>query len=190
MSLLLSDHFSLLAVFLMSSRNFSAATATSYQRSVVQRFGTWNVSVWTGSRLDTIAGCETALMAIQETHLASRPLDEVRKSLGKHHYTFHHGAPSAAVRGGDRGGSCGVAVVASPGVAVTPVRPVGAAWRKLHDMARVHAVFVPPRPDFPLGLRLFSVYAPLQPRHSERAEFNALFLDMVSILDMQVPTLL
>ena len=55
-------------------------------------------------------------------------------------------------------------------------------------MCRVHAVLVPPRPDLPLGVRLFSVYAPLQ-RDGARDEFTRLFLEMVAVLDMQIPTL-
>ena len=56
-------------------------------------------------------------------------------------------------------------------------------------MCRLHAVLVPPRPGLLLGLRVFSVYAPLR-RDPTRDEFTRLFLELVAMLDMQIPTLL
>ena len=55
-------------------------------------------------------------------------------------------------------------------------------------MARACAVQIPPRPDLPRGLRIFSVYGPLQ-RDPAHVPFTEAFLDMVALLDMQVPTL-
>ena len=55
-------------------------------------------------------------------------------------------------------------------------------------MTRLHGVEVPPRQGLPRGLRLFSVYAPLRQDPSQDA-FVATFLDFVSGLDMQIPTL-
>ena len=102
---------------------------------------------------------------------------------------MHHGHPCTVRRAGGHGDSCGVGILAAPGVAVSPLFPEGISWRRLHAMQRVHAVVVPPRPGLPRGLRLFTVYAPLQ-EDVTRAAFTSAFLDVVAILDMQVPTLL
>ena len=108
--------------------------------------GTWNVSWWTGARLPPIASLGVQLLALQETKLSAFQLENARSSLKRAGYTLHHGRPVAVQRVGGHGDSCGVGVLAMPGVAVSPVLPVGAAWRRLHAMARVHAVLVPPRP--------------------------------------------
>ena len=82
--------------------------------------------------------------------------------------------------------------LAREGVAVQPVVPRGAAWRRLHSMCRVHAVRLPPRSGLPQGLLLLSIYAPLQGhgQQVDRAQFTAAMLELIFGLDMQVPTLL
>ena len=108
------------------------------------RIGTWNVSWWTRDRLGPIESLRAQLVALQETKLASIPLENVRASLKRRGYVLHHGHP-VPVRRDFHGDSCVVGVLASPGVVVAPLLPQGAAWRRLHAMARVHAVLVPPR---------------------------------------------
>ena len=153
------------------------------------RIGTWNVSWWTGSRLAPVSSLGVQLLAMQETKLSALPLENARGSLKRMGYVLHHGHSVPAHRAGGHGDSCGVGILASPGVAVSPLMPHGAAWKRLHAMARVHAVMVPPRPGLAAGLRIFSVYAPLQ-RDPGRDVFTAAFLEMVACLDMQIPTLL
>ena len=151
--------------------------------------GTWNVSWWTHQRLTPIASLHLHLLALQETKLGPLPLENVRSSLRRQQYTLHHGAAAAARTVGGYGDSAGVGLLAMPGVAVSPLPPQCAAWRRLHAMARLHGVFFPRRPGLPLGLRVFSIYAPLQ-RGPQREAFNGAFVDFVSGLDMQIPTLL
>ena len=79
--------------------------------------------------------------------------------------------------------------MASPGVALSPLAPVTPAHRRLHTKGRLHGVLLPPRPALPLGLRVYSVYAPLS-RDPGREAFNEVFLDFAVGLDMQFPTLL
>ena len=170
-----------------------AATATSTSRrasstGVPIRLGTWNLTWWTAERLAPISTLGVQLLAVQETKLASLPLESARASLKPSGYVLHHGHAVPARRAGGHGDRCGVGVIASPGVAVTPLPPLGAAWRRLYAMCRVHGVQIPHRPGLPLGLRIFTVYAPL-PRDEEKEIFTAAFLEMVSGLDMQVPTL-
>ena len=87
------------------------------------------------------------------------------------------------------GNRCGVGVLTAPGVAVTPLHPRGEPWSSLNQQARLTAVEIPPRPDLPRGLRIFSVYAPLE-RDSTCKTFHTTMMRLVSSLDMQVPTLL
>ena len=153
--------------------------------SGVVRIGTWNVSWWTAARLAPVVCLKAQLVALQETKLHRLQVESVRSSLKRLGFTLHHGHAVSEDRGGHSGG---VGVLASPGVAVAPLLPQGAAWRRLHAMARVHAVQVPPRPGLPLGLRVFSVYAPL---HYDRTRevFGKTFMELVACLDMQIPTL-
>jgi len=154
--------------------------------SCVVRIGTWNVSWWTAARLAPVVCLKAQLVALQETKLHRLQVESVRSSLKRLGFTLHHGHAVSEDHGGHSGG---VGVLASPGVAVAPLLPQGAAWRRLHAMARVHAVQVPPRPGLPLGLRVFSVYAPL---HYDRTRevFGKTFMELVACLDMQIPTLL
>ena len=153
------------------------------------RVRTWNVSWWVGERLGAFRPFGAQLWALQETKLAPVFLETARGALKREGYVLHHGQASTVHRAGGHGDRCGVGVLAASGVAVSPLMPQGAAWRRLHAMQRVHAVQVPPRPGLSLGLRLFTVYAPLQ-QDETRGVFNAAFLEMVATLDMQVPTLL
>ena len=93
---------------------------------------------------------------------------------------------------GTWGRSCGVGFLTMEGVAVQPILPQGAAWRRLHALRRVHAVRLMPSRGLPLGLMLVSVYAPQQAREleAERLQFMALFLDFIHSLDRQSPLLL
>ena len=153
------------------------------------RLGTWNVSWWTNSRFGPLSSLGAQLVALQETKLLSLQLENARGSVQRLGYTLHHGLAAAEHRAGGYGDRCGVGILASPGVAVSPLMPQGGPWRRLHAMSRVHAVFVPPRAGLAGGLRIFSVYAPL-PRDPCREAFTSAFLEMVSSLDMQVPTIL
>ena len=153
------------------------------------RVGTWNVSSWVQERLAPIETLGVQLLALQETKLSTTDLENKRATLKQLGYVLHHGHAAPVHRAGGHADSCGVGFLASPGVAVSPLMPQGAAWKRLHAMARVHAVQVPPRPGLASGLRLFSVYAPLQ-RDPCREVFTTTFLEMVASLDMQIPTLL
>ena len=151
--------------------------------------GTWNITWWTQHRLPSITDLGVHLMAVQETKLAGTHLENASSSLRRSGFTLHHGAAPAARRRGGHGDRAGVGILAMPGVAVSPLPPQEPAWRRLHAMARLHGILVPRRPALPLGLRIFSVYAPL-PRDPGREAFNGTFLEFVAALDMQVPTLL
>ena len=153
------------------------------------RLGTWNLSRWHSMRLAPIEATGVELMALQETKLSLLPLEAAKALASTKGYTLHHGHPVPARTSGGHGDSCGVGVLAFPGVAVVVLLPQGAAWRMLHSMSRVHAVQVPPRPGLPLGLRVFSVYAPLR-ENPARDAFDTAFGEMVAGLDLQAPTLL
>ena len=152
------------------------------------RLGSWNCSYWTSSRLSSLQPLGLALCALQETKLADIPLENARGALKRAGNTLHHGQASAVRRAGFLGDKAGVGFLISPGIAVSPLLPRGPAWRRLHAMARIHGVAVPPHPGLPRGIHLFSMYAPLQD-DAQRIGFNAEFLEMISSLDMQVPTI-
>jgi len=172
-----------------SSSISSSSSLPSAPSCGVVRLGTWNVSWWQSSRLPAIDATGVQLLAVQETKLSLLPLEHVKTSLRRTGYTLHHGHPVEVRTTGGYGDSCGVGVLASPGVAVSPLLPQGAAWRRLYAMSRVHAVQVPAREGLPLGLRVFSVYAPLH-GNPILEMFRMAFLEMVSSLDLQIPTLL
>ena len=130
------------------------------------RLGSWNVSHWAAPRAPIIAQeLDVDILAIQETHLASFPLECAHTTCRNVGLRLYHGHPVPPVARQVFGRSCGVGFVARQGVAISPVKPVGAAWRRLHVLGRLHAVRVPPRPGLPLGLLLFSVYAPYKFGH-------------------------
>ena len=106
--------------------------------------------------------------------------------------TLHHGRPVQPVVSALHGRSCGVGFLSRRGLAMAPSLPVGAAWRRLHAMSRLHAVRLSPRLGLPKGLLLLSVYCPLRQhdQRSERAAFDLAMMEFVHTLDMQVPTLL
>ena len=157
------------------------------------RLGTWNVSHWSAVKADLIATTIGAsILAVQETHLAPLPLEwahTTARHLGLH---LHHGRAAVPMANSPHGRSCGVGFVATSGVALSPVLPLGSPWRMLHSVRRLHAVQLPPRLGLPHGLLLLSVYAPLQERQlsAERARFVDAMLAVTHTLDMQVPTLL
>ena len=161
--------------------------------SEVLRVGTWNLSHWTAVKAQVVADeVPTDVLAVQETHLATLPLEWARgtaKRLGLHLY---HGHPVPASAQAVYGRSCGVGFVARQGVAVSVVGPAGAAWRRLHAMGRLHGVRLEPRAGLPRGLLLLSVYAPLQVRAQQvlRGQFAAMLLEVTHTLDMQIPTML
>ena len=157
------------------------------------RLGTWNVSHWSAVKADLIATTIGAsILAVQETHLAPLPLEwahTTARHLGLH---LHHGRAAVPMANSPHGRSCGVGFVATSGVALSPVLPLGSPSRMLHSVRRLHAVQLPPRLGLPHGLLLLSVYAPLQERQlsAERARFVDAMLAVTHTLDMQVPTLL
>ena len=157
------------------------------------RVGSWNISHWSVPKVQLAAlEIPADILALQETHLSSLPLEWAHTSarnLGLH---LHHGRPVQTARGETFGRSCGVGFVTMQGIAVSPVLPVGSAWRLLHALGRLHAVRLPPRAGLPRGLLLVSIYAPLQQLSStvERLRFTNALLEVTHTLDMQVPTLL
>ena len=152
--------------------------------------GTWNVSWWVQDRLVPIIDLAPQVLALQETKLSPLPLEAAKGALRRRGWSLHHGHPVPATRVGIYGEQCGVAFLSAPGVAVAPLFPRGPSWRRLHAMARVHAVEIPPRAGLPRGLRLFSVYAPLKRDAELKAAFAGELWSLVCDLDLQVPTLL
>ena len=158
----------------------------------VIRVGTWNMSHWALHKLDIIQReLGVDLLALQETHLALDHLRLAHAATRRVGWRLYHGRDVPVAAGG-WGRSCGVGFLAAPGVAIQPALPVGAAWRRLHAICRLHAVRLAPRPGLPAGMLLLSVYAPVQGHAAqlERAQFNAAFMELVHGLDMQTPTIL
>lgn len=157
------------------------------------RLGTWNMSHWTAAKARAAIG-ETGVdvLAVQETHLAVMPLQWAHRSVREVGVRLHHGHPVPPQPGQEFGRSCGVGFLAAPGVALMPVLPCGAAWRRLHALGRLHGVRLAPRLGLPNGILLLSVYVPLQVKRCEveRARFVEAMIQVTTALDMQVPTLL
>ena len=159
----------------------------------VLRIASWNMTHWTAAKVERLQDAlDFHLIGLQETHLASLPLEYAQSTARRVGFRLHHGRPAAYTSSGMFGRTCGVGFLARDGVAVNPVVPVGAAWRRLHGWRRLHAVRLPPRPGLPHGVLVVTIYAPLQghDQAAEKAAFNAALLEMTFALDMQVPTLL
>ena len=94
--------------------------------------------------------------------------------------------------GGTFGRACGVGFVARQGVPLMPMIPVGAAWRWLRAVCRMHAVRLPPHEGLPRGLLLISIYAPLQTLQQavERMKLVEALGEVTHILDLQEPVLM
>jgi exonuclease III len=157
------------------------------------RIGSWNLSHWSPEKAERAAvEVPFDILAVQKTHLAMVPLGRAyseEAALGLH---FHHGLRVAESGHSIHERSCGVGFLTRRGLALSPVLPVGAAGRRLHAQGRWHAVRLEPRPDLPRGLLLVTVYAPLesQDRRAAQLQWNALMLERLHGLGMQVPTLL
>ena len=157
------------------------------------RIGTWNMSGWSAERAEVVLrDVAVDILAVQETHLASLPLEwahSTTRRLGLH---LHHGRPCVPLPNSPHGRSCGVGFVTKMGVAVSPVLPQGTVWRHLHALRRLHAIRIPPRVGLPHGLLLLSIYAPLAERglEVERAKFAETLQTLTHELDIQIPTLL
>lgn len=155
--------------------------------------GTWNLSGWSASKARTVfAEVGADVLAVQETHLAALPLQWAHRTVQAVDHHLLHGHPVPSVSGGTYGKSCGVGFVLRSGVAAAAALPMGAAWRWLHHIGRLHGIRLAPRPGLPRGLLLLSVYAPLQTRlqQVERRKFTEALLEVTHTLDLQVPTLL
>ena len=154
--------------------------------------GTWNVSGWSAAKA-AVAAQEVAMdiLAVQETHLAAIPLEWAHTTSQRLELSLHHGRPVRPMVSAVHGRSCGVGFLSRRGLALAAALPVGAAWRRLHAMGRLHAVRLAPRTGLPKGLLLLSVYAPLREhdQRSERASFDLAMMECLHTLDMQVPTL-
>ena len=151
---------------MMSSPPVEGALATAV--GAVVCIGTWNMSHWVPGKAQVMAAeVQAAILAVQETHLATFALECAHQTARRVGLRLHHGHPAQEVTGTVYGRSCGVGFVTAQGVAVSPVVPKGAAWRQLHAMRRLHALQLAPRPGLPRGLLLFSVYAPLHVRRDE-----------------------
>ena len=159
----------------------------------ILRVGTWNVSHWTAAKANIIASDIGAdITAVQETHLAAFPLECAHGTARRVGLHLYHGQPVPPLAQAVYGRSCGVGFLAQQGVALSPVLPQGAAWRRLHAMGRLHAVRLMPRTGLQQGILLLSIYAPLQVRAQRvlREQFVELLLEVTHALDMQTPTLL
>ena len=155
------------------------------------RIGTWNMSHWSQEKMAVVMEDIAAdVLAVQETHLAALPLEHAHKHARSLGLSLHLGLPVQALRASDHGRSCGVGFLAAQGVALSHSPPVGAAWRMLHSLRRLHAVRLPPRHGLPHGVLLISLYAPLSTQPVERSRFDSAFLEFTHTLDLQTPTLL
>jgi hypothetical protein len=113
---------------MMTSSNSATGSSSHNTCSVGQvRVGTWNISRWSDARLAPLEATGVELMALQETKLSLIPLERARALVTKKGYTLHHGHPVLARTTGGHGDSCGVGVLAFPGVAVAALLPQGAA---------------------------------------------------------------
>ena len=155
--------------------------------------GSWNMSHWTASKARTVfdeVGAD--VLALQETHLAPMPLQWAHGTVRAAGWHLLHGHPVPPAAGSTFGKSCGVGFVLRAGLAAAAALPVGAAWRWLHRVGRLHGIRLAPRPGLPKGLLLLTLYAPLQTRQQqvERSKFVAALIEVTHGLDLQVPTLL
>ena len=176
---------------LPSSLPFSSGGASASTRLAPPLLiGSWNVSWWVQDRLLPILDLGVQVLALQETKLSLLPLESARGSLRRRGWSLDHGHPVPATGAGIHGDHCGVAFLTAPGVALSPLHPRGAAWHRLHALARLHAAEIPPREGLPRGLRLFSIYAPLARDADLRHMFLAEFWALITTLDLSVPTLL
>ena len=153
------------------------------------RVGTWNVSGWTPEKLSVISRLGVQLLAVQETHLSIAGLESARFYIHGQGWSLHHGHPAPTPLGRVHGVRCGVGVLAAPGFAVNPLYPRGSPWARLNQQARLTAVEIPPRRDLPRGLRIFSIYVPLE-QDPELKAFQQALMNLVADMDMQVPTML
>ena len=177
---------------MMNSPQQSGVSAAERSAEVL-RVGTWNVSHWTAAKAHIVASeVGVDILAVQETHLAPFPLECAHGTARRVGLQLYHGHPVPAMAQAVYGRSCGVGFLAQQGVALMPMLPQGAAWRRLHALGRLHAVRLAPRSGLQHGLLLLSVYAPLQVRAQQvlREQFVALLLEVTHALDMQMPTLL
>ena len=172
----------------MSYSPTTPATGARGPQGVVH-VGTWNCTAWSAERFAVVAALGAAVLALQETKLARIPLEHAQGAARTRGYTLHHGAAVPATRADLHGERSGVAFLTAPGVAVAPLPPQGAAWRRLHGTHRLHGVVIPRRPGLPHGMRIFTVYAPLRRYPALREAFDRDFLDLIFSLDLAVPTL-
>ena len=149
----------------------------------------WNLHSWTEDRMEGAMGLGADFVAVQETRLATVPLNRAQRLVQSRGWALHHGMAVKEVRGELRGSGCGVGFLVAPGRAVAKLHPTPGAWQRLNAMGRIHAVRVPDA-EGPGGLRVVSVYAPLAKSTEERRAFGAAMWDMVVEWDMQEPTLL
>ena len=170
-----------------SAPSEGAAPSLAAADSHLLRLGTWNVSHWTSPKASIIASeIGVDVLALQETHLASFPLECAHGTCRNLGLRLHHGHPVPPSAHQIYGRSCGVGFIAGPGISLSPVTPVRDPWRRLHTLGRLHAVRWPPRIGLPLGILILSVYAPLQIRTQSvaRAQFVSMVLELTHGLDM------
>ena len=127
----------------------------------VLRLGSWNLSHWTPAKAALIAlEIGVDVLAVQETHLATFPLECAHGTCRNLGLRLHHGHPVPPIAQQVYGRSCGVGFVARQGVAVSSAPPIGAAWRRLHALGRLHEVRWPPSPVCPM---VYSYYPCMPP---------------------------
>ena len=127
------------------------------------RIGTWNLTGWSAAKAAVVAQeLGVDVLAVQETHLAPVPLEWAHTTAQRLKMALYHGRPVLPAAGSVHGKSSGVGFLSRQGLALAPALPVGAAWRRLHAMCRLHTVRLAPRAGLPCGLLLVSVYAPVR----------------------------
>ena len=158
----------------------------------------WNVTGLSEARVERISEFQFHVIALQETHLSSFPLRQRCLTAKRCNMQLLHGRTPSEDYGGHLPGgaskSRGVGFLLGPSVSATQLHPVGKAWKLLWLARRLHVIDFPPRRGLPRGLRVVSVYAPVASSSlealSESSWFCDTFLDFVTVLDMNVPTIL
>lgn len=74
-------------------------------------------------------GVRADILAMQEIHLASLPLEWACSTARNLQRTLHHGRPVPVVAGSTFGRSCGVGFLVKQSIAASPVLSSDSAWR-------------------------------------------------------------
>ena len=171
-------------------RNKRMHAANGNPANATLTVGCWNISAWTRVKAEGLAEGEWDVTALQETRLSKTQVERERTWCGNNRMRLHHGMPSEMETKFRRGVSGGVGFLAASGVALKGVKPQSPAWTRLHAARRLHVVSVAPGKEFPRGMWLVSVYAPLQSDKKAREIFDTELWEAVTAWDMNRPMVL